>query len=35
LLDRFPRLRLSPGRNDFRHHPNVTLRAMRELWVLT
>jgi cytochrome P450 len=35
MLDRYPRLRLSPGRNDFRHHPNVTLRAMRELWVRT
>jgi cytochrome P450 len=34
LLERCPGLRLSPRRNDFRHHPNVTLRAMRELWVL-
>jgi cytochrome P450 len=33
LLDRLPNLRLTPGRNDFRHHPNVTLRAMRELWI--
>ncbi len=33
LLDRLPDLRLSPGRNDFTHHPNVTLRAMKELWI--
>jgi cytochrome P450 len=33
LLDRLPELRLTPGRNDFTHHPNVTLRAMKELWI--
>lgn len=33
LLERLPNLRLTPGRNDFTHHPNVTLRAMKELWV--
>ena len=33
LLDRLPDLRFTPGRNDFTHHPNVTLRAMKELWV--
>jgi cytochrome P450 len=33
ILDRLPNLRLAPGRNDFTHHPNVTLRAMRQLWV--
>jgi cytochrome P450 len=33
LLDRLPNLRLTPGRNDFTHHPNVTLRAMKELWI--
>ena len=33
LLDRLPDLRLTPGRNDFTHHPNVTLRAMKRLWV--
>jgi cytochrome P450 len=33
ILDRLPNLRLTPGRNDFTHHPNVTLRAMKELWI--
>ena len=33
LLDRLPDLRFTPGRNDFTHHPNVTLRAMKRLWV--
>lgn len=33
LLERLPGLRFTPGRNDFTHHPNVTLRAMKELWV--
>jgi cytochrome P450 len=33
LLDRLPALRLAPDRNDFSHHPNVTLRALRHLWV--
>jgi cytochrome P450 len=33
MLDRLPDLRLVPGRNDFTHHPNVTLRAMKELWI--
>lgn len=33
ILERLPNLRFSPGRNDFTHHPNVTLRAMKELWV--
>jgi len=33
ILDRLPNLRLTPGRNDFKHHPNVTLRALKELWV--
>ena len=28
-----PTCALTPGRNDFTHHPNVTLRAMKELWV--
>ena len=32
LLERLPNLRFTPGRNDFTHHPNVTLRAMKELW---
>ena len=33
MLDRLPDLRLVTGRNDFTHHPNVTLRAMKELWI--
>ncbi|MFM7535714.1 MAG: cytochrome P450 [Acidimicrobiales bacterium] len=33
LVPRLANLRLSPGRNDFSHHPNVTLRAMKELWL--
>ncbi len=33
LLERLPNLRFTPDRNDFTHHPNVTLRAMKELWV--
>ncbi len=33
MLDRMANLRFTPGRNDFTHHPNVTLRAMKELWV--
>jgi cytochrome P450 len=33
VLDRLPDLRFTPGRNDFTHHPNVTLRAMKELWI--
>ncbi len=33
ILDRLPDVRLTPGRNDFTHHPNVTLRAMKELWI--
>jgi cytochrome P450 len=33
MLDRLANLRLAPGRNDFTHHPNVTLRAMKELWI--
>jgi cytochrome P450 len=33
VLDRLPDLHLLPGRNDFTHHPNVTLRAMKRLWV--
>ena len=33
ILDRLASLRLTPGRNDFTHHPNVTLRAMKQLWV--
>lgn len=33
ILDRLPNVRLAPGRNDFTHHPNVTLRAMKQLWV--
>ncbi len=33
LVERLPNLRLTPGRNDFTHHPNVTLRALKELWI--
>ena len=33
LLDRLPNLRFSPDRNDFSHHQNFTLRAMKELWL--
>ena len=33
ILDRMPDVELAPGRNDFTHHPNVTLRAMKELWI--
>jgi cytochrome P450 len=33
ILDRLPDLRFTPGRNDFTHHPNVTLRALRALWI--
>ncbi|CAN5687779.1 MAG: cytochrome P450 [Ilumatobacteraceae bacterium] len=33
ILDRLPNLHLARGRNDFTHHPNVTLRAMKQLWV--
>jgi cytochrome P450 len=33
LLERLPNLRFTPERNDFTHHPNVTLRAMKELWI--
>jgi cytochrome P450 len=33
LLDRLPNLRFSPDLNDFTHHPNFTLRAMKELWI--
>lgn len=31
LVRRLPNLRFTPNRNDFTHHPNVTLRAMKEL----
>ncbi len=31
LVKRLPNLRFTPGKNDFTHHPNVTLRAMKEL----
>jgi cytochrome P450 len=33
LFARLPNLALVPGRNDFTHHANVTLRAMKELWI--
>jgi len=33
LLERLANLRFSPSRNDFQHHPNFTLRAMKELWI--
>lgn len=33
MLDRLPGLHLLPGRNDFTHHRNFTLRAMKELWI--
>jgi cytochrome P450 len=33
ILERMPNLRFVPGRNDFTHHPNVTLRAMKALWI--
>jgi cytochrome P450 len=33
LVARLPGLRLTPGRNDFTHHANFTLRAMKELWI--
>ncbi|MEE2768934.1 MAG: cytochrome P450 [Actinomycetota bacterium] len=31
VLDRLPNLRLTEGRNDFRHHPGLVLRALSEL----
>ena len=31
LVRRLPNLRFTPDKNDFSHHPNVTLRAMKEL----
>jgi cytochrome P450 len=31
LVKRLPNLRFTPNLNDFTHHPNVTLRAMKEL----
>ncbi|MBI1180057.1 MAG: cytochrome P450 [Alphaproteobacteria bacterium] len=33
LLARLPNLRLTPGRNDFRHHPGFVLRGLKELWL--
>ena len=33
LVERLPNLRFTPGRNDFTHHPNVTLRALKQLWI--
>ena len=33
VLDRLPKLRFTPERNDFTHHRNFTLRAMKELWI--
>jgi len=33
LIERLSHLRLAEGRNDFTHHPNVTLRALKELWI--
>jgi cytochrome P450 len=33
ILEQLPKLRLVDGRNDFAHHPNVTLRAMKHLWI--
>jgi cytochrome P450 len=31
LVKRLPNLCFTPEKNDFTHHPNVTLRAMKEL----
>ena len=33
LLDRHPDFELAEGRNDFRHHPSLILRGLRQLWV--
>jgi len=33
VLDRLPDLRLTPGRNDFRHLPGFVLRALNELHI--
>jgi cytochrome P450 len=33
ILERLPDLRLVDEKNDYTHHPNVTLRAMKELWI--
>jgi cytochrome P450 len=33
LLRELPHPRLAPGRNDFRHHPSLILRGLRELHV--
>jgi cytochrome P450 len=33
LFARLPKLGFSPGLNDFTHHANVTLRALKELWI--
>ena len=33
IFSRLKNLRFVEGKNDFTHHPNVTLRAMKELWI--
>lgn len=33
LLTRLPNLRLTPGANDFTHHPGFVLRALRKLYL--
>ena len=33
LVKRLPNLRLVSDKNDYTHHPNVTLRAMKELHI--
>jgi cytochrome P450 len=33
LLARLPNLRLTPGKNDFTHHPGLTLRALKKLYL--
>ena len=33
LIKRLPNLRLTPGLNDFTHHPGFVLRALKELYI--
>jgi len=33
LITRLANLHFTEGKNDFTHHPNVTLRALKELWI--
>lgn len=33
LLQRLKNLRLTPARNDFRHHPNIMLRGLKKLYI--